>query len=58
MNSTKPQRDFTRVFGHRAKVVNDIAMQTKARLGDHSNAFLGGSRLWKSRSSFALGRLG
>jgi polyphosphate glucokinase len=33
-------------------------LPAKARLGDNSNAFLGGSRLWKKRSSFAGGRFG
>jgi polyphosphate glucokinase len=33
-------------------------LPAKARLGDNSNAFLGGSRLWKNRSSFARGRFG
>ncbi|HLJ27605.1 MAG TPA: ROK family protein [Candidatus Angelobacter sp.] len=33
-------------------------LPSKACLGDNSNAFLGGSRLWKSRNRFARGRFG
>jgi hypothetical protein len=33
-------------------------LPAKACLGDNSNAFRGGSRLWKKRSSFARRRIG
>jgi polyphosphate glucokinase len=50
------QADYVVLGGGNARLLKTLP--TKARLGDNSNAFLGGSRLWKKRSRFSRTRSG
>ncbi len=50
------QADYVVLGGGNARLLKTLP--AKARLGDNSNAFLGGSRLWKKRSSFSRRRSG
>jgi polyphosphate glucokinase len=47
--TTALQADYVVLGGGNVKLLKTLP--AKARLGDNSNAFLGGSRLWQSRSS-------
>jgi hypothetical protein len=50
------QADYVVLGGGNARLLKKLP--AKARLGDNSNAFLGGSRLWKKPSSFSRKRSG
>ena len=50
------QADYVVLGGGNAGLLKTLPAKT--RLGDNSNAFRGGSRLWKNRSSFARMRIG
>jgi hypothetical protein len=50
------QADYVVLGGGNAGLLKTLP--AKARLGENSNAFLGGFRLWQNRSRFARGRFG
>jgi polyphosphate glucokinase len=50
------QADYVVLSGGNARLLKTLP--AKACLGDNSNAFLGGSRLWTKRSSFSRRRSG
>lgn len=50
------QADYVVLGGGNARLLKTLP--AKACLGDNSNAFRGGSRLWKKRSSFACRHIG
>jgi hypothetical protein len=50
------QADYVVLGGGNARLLKTLP--AKARLGDNSNAFLGGSRLWKKRRISSYRRSG